>query len=89
MEVLKKFCSFQGHEKIPANIYCISCKIYMCQKCELFHSKLLSNHKIYNIDKINNEDISQQFCKQEKHNLEFQYFCRNHNILCCAKCITK
>ena len=89
MEVHKKFCSFQGHEKIPANIYCISCKIYMCQKCESFHSKLLSNHKIYNIDKINTEDISQQFCKQENHNLELQYFCRNHNILCCAKCITK
>ena len=89
MEVQKKFCSFQGHEKVPANIYCISCKIYMCQKCESFHSKLLSDHKIYDIDKINNEDISQQFCKQEKHNLELQYFCRNHNILCCAKCITK
>ena len=89
MEVQKKFCSFQGHEKVPANIYCISCKIYMCQKCESFHSKLLSEHKIYDIDKINSEDISQQFCKQEKHNLELQYFCRNHNILCCAKCITK
>ena len=61
----------------------------MCQKCESFHSKLLSNHKIYNIDKINTEDISQQFCKQENHNLELQYFCRNHNLLCCAKCITK
>ena len=89
MEVQKKFCSFQGHEKVPANIYCISCKIYMCQKCESFHSKLLSEHKIYDIDKINSEDISQQFCKQERHNLELQYFCRNHNILCCAKCITK
>jgi len=89
MEIQKKFCSFQGHEKIPADIYCIYCKVYMCQKCESFHSKLLPNHKIYNIDKINNEDISQKFCQQEKHNIELQYFCRNHNILCCAKCITK
>ena len=89
MEIQKKFCSFQGHEKIPADIYCIYCKVYMCQKCETFHSKLLPNHKIYNIDKINNEDISQKFCQQEKHNIELQYFCRSHNILCCAKCITK
>ena len=85
----KKTCSFQGHEKIPSNIYCISCNIYMCQKCESFHSKLLHNHKIYNIDKINLEEISQQLCNEEKHNLELQYFCKNHNILCCAKCITK
>ena len=61
----------------------------MCQKCESFHSKLLPNHKIYNIDKINLEEISQQLCNEEKHNLELQYFCKNHNILCCAKCITK
>ena len=61
----------------------------MCQKCESFHSKLLPNHKIYNIDKINLEEILQQLCNEEKHNLELQYFCKNHNILCCAKCITK
>jgi len=61
----------------------------MCQKCESFHSKLLPNHKIYNIDKINLEEISQQLCNEEKHNLELQYFCKNHNVLCCAKCITK
>ena len=89
MESNKKNCSFQGHEKIPANIYCITCKIYMCNKCESFHSKLLQNHKVYTIDKINEEDISQEFCQQEKHNIELQYFCRNHNQLCCAKCITK
>ena len=85
----KKTCSFQGHEKIPSNIYCISCNVYMCQKCESFHSKLLPGHKIYNIDKTNLDDINQEICNQEKHNLEFQYFCKNHNILCCAKCITK
>ena len=89
MENQKKYCSFQGHEKIPADIYCISCKVYMCQKCESFHSKLLSNHKVFNMDKMNNEDVSQEFCHQEKHNIELQYYCRNHNILCCAKCITK
>ena len=85
----KKTCSFQGHENIPSNIYCISCNVYMCQKCESFHSKLLPGHKIYNIDKTNLDDINQEICNQEKHNLEFQYFCKNHNILCCAKCITK
>ena len=89
MNTSKKICSFQGHEKIQANIYCVSCNVYMCPKCESFHSKLLPNHKIYDIDKINLDELSQEVCKQEKHNLELQYFCKNHNILCCAKCITK
>jgi hypothetical protein len=85
----KKYCTFQGHEKVPANIFCIFCKIYMCTKCESFHSKLLQNHKVFNIENLNNDDISQNFCQQEKHNIELQYYCKNHNQLCCAKCITK
>ena len=85
----KKYCTFQGHEKVPANIFCIFCKIYMCAKCESFHSKLLQNHKVFNIENLNNDDISQNFCQQEKHNIELQYYCKNHNQLCCAKCITK
>ena len=89
MEIQKKCCSFQGHEKIISSIYCINCKVFMCTKCELFHSKLLPNHKIFKTDNMNIEDIPQELCQQEKHNIEFQYFCKNHNILCCAKCITK
>ena len=89
MEIQKKFCSYQGHEKIISNIYCTFCKVYMCTKCEPFHSKLLPNHKVLNIEKINADDISQELCHQENHNLEFQFYCKDHNKLCCAKCVTK
>ena len=61
----------------------------MCNKCEIFHSKLLQNHQVINIDEINNDKKHNAFCEQQNHNIELQYFCRNHNILCCAKCITK
>ena len=85
----KKYCSFQGHEKIYAVIFCNNCKIYMCNKCEAFHSKLLQNHQIYNIEKINSGEIINDYCQENNHNIELQYYCKNHNQLCCAKCITK
>ncbi len=29
------------------------------------------------------------FCKQKNHSTSLIFFCKNHNILCCAECITK
>ena len=40
MEIQKKKCSFKEHLDINANIYCKKCGIYMCNKCEVHHSKL-------------------------------------------------
>ena len=28
-------------------------------------------------------------CKENNHNEELIYYCKNHNKLCCSKCITK
>ena len=61
----------------------------MCNKCEAFHSKLLQNHQIYNIEKVNSGEIINDYCQENNHNIELQYYCKNHNQLCCAKCITK
>ena len=84
----KKKCSLKEHKEITANTYCIKCDIYMCNKCELFHSKLFQDHNLINIDKKNN-DFFIGFCKEEKHKLELEFFCKTHNILCCAACIAK
>ena len=37
-----KNCSSKDHSEAKAITYCIECKIYMCNKCESFHSKLFS-----------------------------------------------
>ena len=83
----KKKCCFKKHEEIDANYYCDKCKIYMCNKCENFHSDLFQNHHSNNLDKETKE-IFTGFCKEKKH-IELKYYCKNHNVLCCAACISK
>ena len=45
MESQKKKCSLKDHSEINANIYCKKCEKYMCNKCEVYHSKLFEDHK--------------------------------------------
>ncbi len=88
MEFPIKKCSFKDHQEINANSYCFQCDVYMCNKCNDFHSKLLQNHNAYPLDKDISE-IFTGFCKEPNHNIKLEYFCKNHNELCCAACLCK
>ena len=82
-----KKCTSKDHDKTEANSFCDICKIYICKKCENMHSIIFPNHKIYNI----NEDLNQIFtgiCKEKNHSNKLNYFCKTHNVLCCAECIS-
>ena len=81
-------CSFKEHGEIEANSFCQECKVYMCKKCEIFHSKLLQNHKAFSLDKDLNE-IFTGLCKEKNHNIKLEFFCKTHNELCCAICLCK
>ena len=85
-----KTCSLDEHYENESSSFCQECKIYMCNECEQYHSKLFKNHHLYKI-KENQElsDIFTEFCKEEGHFLELKYFCKTHNTLCCAECISK
>ena len=83
-----KKCSFKDHKETNAIFYCIQCKVYMCNKCENFHSKLLENHQTFKIEK-DIEDVFLGICKEENHQIKLEYFCKSHNQLCCAACISK
>ena len=88
----KKKCSLKEHSEIDAIIYCLECKIYMCNKCKDHHSQLFQNHHIYSLDKKeNNKDknIFTGLCKEKNHSMALDYFCKNHNQLCCAACLCK
>ena len=87
MESVKK-CSSREHLEINAINYCPKCEIYMCNKCEKIHSNLCPNHQSYNVDQ-DLKEIFTGFCKEEKHYQPLNYFCKNHNNLCCAACIAK
>ena len=83
-------CSSPNHKEIDALLYCGECNIYMCNKCDKFHSEIFQNHNLIKLEKGNNiTEIFTGFCKEKTHKDELQYFCKKHNILCCAKCITK
>ena len=81
-------CSAKSHETIDAITYCEQCKIYMCKKCNQFHSELFSDHLKYNLNEFK-DDIFINVCKEKNHSNKLEYYCKDHNKLCCASCITK
>ena len=80
-------CFTEEHKEIDAISYCPECRIYMCNKCENIHSSFFKNHKIYKL--TNEEEIFTGFCKEKNHSIKLEYFCKNHNQLCCGLCIAK
>ena len=88
MEKSQRKCLFKDHKDIDATSYCQECKIYMCNKCSNYHQGLLSKHHQYNLDK-DLKDIFIDICKEENHPLKLEYYCKNHNQLCCVACIAK
>ena len=83
-----KKCSSQKHKDLNANYYCQECHLYMCKKCENLHSELFQNHNIYNLDKSIDE-IFTGFCSEENHLEKLNFYCKDHNKLCCASCLCK
>jgi len=84
----KNKCSLSKHENNDAISYCQQCNIYMCNKCCQIHSELLSKHYVNNLNK-DIKDVFTGLCKEKNHSMNLTYFCKNHNQLCCAACITK
>ena len=83
-------CSNIDHGKIQAISFCQECKIYICNKCDKYHTELFKNHHQYKISKDKNiDEIFTGICKVENHKNELIYFCKNHNTLCCVECIPK
>ena len=88
MENIKQKCSSQEHDTIDAIVYCQECKVYLCNKCENFHSKLLKYHNINKLDK-DIKEIFTEFCKEENHFGKLDFYCKTHNQLCCSDCLCK
>ena len=85
-----KKCSSEKHKEVDAILYCSECKIYICNKCDKFHSELFGNiHQNKIIKDINVDEIFTGICDEDNHINELLYFCRTHNKLCCVECIAK
>ena len=81
-------CTSKDHENKVAILYCQECQIYICNICEKIHSGLCRNHNTF---KLTNDikDIFTGFCKEENHINKLEYYCKEHNKLCCGLCISK
>ena len=84
----QKKCSIKKHENIDSTIFCPECQVYMCNKCENYHSELFQNHHKFKLDK-DIEQIFTGFCKVENHAQKLEFFCKDHLQLCCVACISK
>ena len=87
MEDQKKKCSFKEHKDINAISYCQECKKYFCNKGLNYHQGLFEKHHSFNLD--NNKEIFLNICKEINHPNKLEFYCKDHNKLCCACCITK
>ena len=87
MEIQNAKCSSIKHIEINANSYCPECKKYFCNKCLNFHTEMFEDHKAINLNQKNEIFIDK--CKEENHNDKLEFYCKEHNILCCVGCISK
>ena len=87
MEIRNSKCSSSKHKENDAVSFCPDCKKYLCNKCQNFHSEILENHKVINLNQ--KDEIFVDKCKEENHNDKLEFYCKDHNILCCVACISK
>ena len=86
MEFHNKKCSSKDHSNNNAILYCYNCQIYLCKKCESFHSNLFQNHSLFKLEQ-DIKDIFTRNCQKDNHNQILEFYCKTHNELCCASCI--
>ena len=82
-----KKCSNKIHKDLDAILFCQECKVYLCNKCSNYHKELFNEHLSYNLN--SNKEIFIDLCKENNHGKKLEFYCKNHNQLCCACCITK
>ena len=86
MEFNMKKCSSKDHDNMNAIQFCYNCKIYLCKKCETYHSYLFQNYILNKLDK-NIIDSFTGYCTKNNHNELLEFFCKTHNELCCVSCL--
>ena len=86
MEIQNAKCSSSKHAEINADSYCPQCKKYFCNKCLNFHIET-EDHKTINLNQ--KDEIFINKCKEKNHNDKLEFYCKDHNTLCCGLCTSK
>ena len=87
MENQNAKCSSSKHAEIDAVSYCPKCEKYFCNKCLNFHTEMFEGHKTIKLNEM--KEIFIDKCKELNHKDKLEFYCKEHNTLCCTACITK
>ncbi|XP_053399905.1 uncharacterized protein LOC123559132 isoform X1 [Mercenaria mercenaria] len=85
---IDKLCTPCNDKRVPADRFCIECGAFLCMHCsQNFHAAIpaLAKHVILKDDEIDVWGQLQYKC--ETHDQMFTFFCKGHDVLCCAVCI--
>ncbi|XP_021378638.1 uncharacterized protein LOC110466461 [Mizuhopecten yessoensis] len=86
-----KPCEKKGNTKTPATIWCKTCNVLFCDTCKLEYHDLI-HEGCETVDVTGKGGMVQrQVTKQvrcEKHTEKMDYYCEDHQILGCSRCIT-
>ncbi|XP_033757314.1 E3 ubiquitin-protein ligase TRIM7-like [Pecten maximus] len=86
-----KPCEKKGTPGTPATIWCKTCKVLFCTTCKVdFHDLIHEGCEIVDVTG-KKENPSRQVTEQircEKHTKEVDYYCEDHQVLGCSRCIT-
>ncbi|KAL3884098.1 hypothetical protein ACJMK2_030320 [Sinanodonta woodiana] len=93
VEKLCNSCTYE-HKSEPAVQFCVECKEGLCETCLKFHQKLSAtkDHKTININEISNNlenllKLGNGFGCPKHASKEIEFFCKTHDIVCCATCL--
>ncbi|KAL3890807.1 hypothetical protein ACJMK2_003084 [Sinanodonta woodiana] len=90
-----RFCDACRNEDaaVPAEGFCVICKDAMCGDCLKYHRKqnMSKDHAILSLEELecNPENVmklAEGFTCLEHHGEDIKYYCKDHNIPCCATC---
>ncbi len=86
MEIQNTKCSSSKHSEIEAVSYCPECQKYLCNKCLKYHEEI-EDHKTIILNE--RKEIFIDKCKVENHPNKLEFYCNEHNVLCCTSCLCK
>ncbi|KAL3884092.1 hypothetical protein ACJMK2_030314 [Sinanodonta woodiana] len=92
---VERLCNSCHSENVsePAVQFCVECKECLCEMCLKVHNKLRAtkDHKTINIKDISNNlehilKLGNGFGCPKHEYREIDFFCKTHDIVCCAIC---
>ncbi|XP_033745674.1 uncharacterized protein LOC117331185 [Pecten maximus] len=86
-----KPCEKKGNTNVPAKFWCHQTKSYFCATCKISHHDLFHEEcEPENITEWNKSDTIRRQTSAAgcgKHKEKLEYYCEDHQILGCSKCI--